>query len=79
MIEGIRGGVGENQRDIPFSLYLYNNSNVHDTDGPGRSSRSHPHRTRHPGLPWAEMAVGDDNQPWPATAIRARPERIIVG
>ena len=78
MIEGIRGGVGENQRDIPFSLlYLYDDGDGHD-GGCTRAQLAGATgiELRHPAAV-AEMAVGDDNQAWPATAIRARPEHII--
>ena len=79
VIDGIRRGVGDNQRDIPFSLlYLYDDGDGHD-GGPVRAQLAGATgiELRHPAAV-AEIVVGDDDQPWPATAIRARPQRIII-
>jgi len=79
VIEGMRGGIGDNQRDIPFSLlYLYEGD---DAQGGGRVRAQLAGATgielSHPAAV-AEIVVGDDAQPWPATAIHTRPERIVV-
>ncbi len=76
VIEGIRGGIGENRRDIPFSmLYLY------DGDDTARTRAQLAGATGieigHPAAVM-EIAADEEDQPWPAAAIRARPERIIV-
>jgi len=76
VIEGIRGGIGENQRDIPFSmLYLYDGDD---------SARVQAHLAGATGIEPTHPAavtpigVGDSEQPWPAAALRARHERVIV-
>jgi signal transduction histidine kinase len=85
VIEGIRGGIGDNQRDIPFSLlYLYEGEaegEGDDGNGGGRIRAQLAGATGiEPGHPAAavEIVLGDHDQPWPATAIRARPERIVM-
>jgi len=79
VIEGMRGGIGDNQRDIPFSLlYLYEGDDAQEGGrvraqlaGATGIELSHPAAVE-------EIVVGDDAQPWPATAIRTRAERIVV-
>jgi len=77
VIDGIRGGIGDNRRDIPFSLlYLY------ESDGDGERIRAQLAGATgiEPGHPAAvaEIVGGDDDQPWPATTIRARHERLVI-
>jgi len=79
VIDGMRGGIGDNQRDIPFSLlYLYEDD---DAQEGGRVRAQLAGATgielSHPAAA-AEIVVGDAAQPWPATAIRTRRERVIV-
>jgi signal transduction histidine kinase/CheY-like chemotaxis protein len=78
VIDGMRGGIGENQRDIPFSLlYLFEGNGGEDGGIRARLAGATGIEAGHT-VAAAEIIVGDDNQPWPATAIRDRPERIIV-
>jgi len=76
VIEGIRIGIGDNRRDIPFSLlYLY------DGDDTALVRAQLAGATGidpgHAAAP-AEIAVDDSDHPWPARAIRARPERTVI-
>ena len=76
VIEGLRGGIGENQRDIPFSmLYLYEG----DDDARTRAHLAGATGIQ-PGHPAVvkEIAEDEEDQPWSAAATRARSERVIV-
>ena len=77
VIDGIRDGIGANQRDLPFSmLYLYDGD-----DSPrvvAHLAGTTGIETTHPAAV-TSIGVGDTEQPWPAAAIRDQHERVIVG
>jgi signal transduction histidine kinase len=76
VIEGMRAGIGDNRRDIPFSLlYLYDGD-----DTAHIRARLAGATGIDPGHPAAvaEVDMDDDRQPWPAAVIRARPGRVVI-
>jgi signal transduction histidine kinase len=79
VIEGIRRGIGDNQRDIPFSLlYLYAGADGHDANGiRAQLAGATGIEPGHPAAA-AEIRVGDSHAPWPAAALHAHPERIVI-
>jgi signal transduction histidine kinase len=79
VIEGIRRGIGDNQRDIPFSLlYLYAGEDGNDAGGiRAQLAGATGIEPGHPAAA-AEIRVGDSDAPWPAAALHAHPERIVI-
>jgi signal transduction histidine kinase len=77
VIEGIRRGLGANQKDVPFSLlYLFDGDDAVEVSA---------HLAGCTGIDWTHPAAATPilataaSEPWPAGEIRAHGAQIVVG